>query len=78
LNGRSTIARPVVAAAACSEGALRLHALQVISKWSHENQRTSVSTAVGNMLALPAQTVKNALGGVAEFFLRCKRVRYIV
>jgi hypothetical protein len=62
-----TIARPVVAAAACSEGALRLHALQGISKWSHENQRTSVSTAVGNVLALPAQTVKNALGGVAGF-----------
>ena len=62
-----TIARPVVAAAACSEGALRLHALQGISKWSQENQRTSVSTAVGNVLALPAQTVKNALGGVAGF-----------
>ena len=67
MNGRSTIARPVVAAAACSGGALRLHALQVISKWSHENQRTSVSTAVGNVLALPAQIIKNALGGVAEF-----------
>jgi hypothetical protein len=62
-----TIARPVVAAAACSEGALRLHALQGISKWSQENQRTSVTTAVGNVLALPAQTVKNALGGVAGF-----------
>jgi hypothetical protein len=63
-----TIARPVVAAAACSEGALRLHALQGISKWSQENQRTSVTTAVGNVLALPAQTVKNALGGVGRVF----------
>ena len=62
-----TIARPVVAAAACSEGAMRLHALQGISKWSQENQRTSMSTAVGNVLALPAQTVKNAIGGVAGF-----------
>ena len=62
-----TIARPVVAAAACSEGALRLHALQGISKWSQDNQRTSVTTAVGNVLAMPAQTVKNALGGVAGF-----------
>jgi hypothetical protein len=62
-----TLGRPVVAAAGCSEGALRLHALQGISKWSSENQRNTMSSAVGNVLALPAQTVKNALGGVAGF-----------
>lgn len=62
-----TIARPVVAAAGCSGGTLRLHALQGISRWSHEHQRNTVSSAVGNVLALPAQTVKNALGGVSSF-----------
>ena len=61
-----TIARPVVVAAGCSEGSLRLHALQGISKWSHENQRNTVTSAVGNVLALPAQTMKNALGGVSS------------
>jgi len=62
-----TIARPVVAAAGCSAGTLRLHALRGISRWSHEHQRNTVSSAVGNVLALPAQTVKNALGGVSSF-----------
>jgi hypothetical protein len=60
-----TISRPVVVAAGCSEGALRLHALQGISKWSHENQRNAVTSAVGSVLALPAQTIKGAIGGVA-------------
>ncbi|KAL3806036.1 hypothetical protein ACHAXA_005246 [Cyclostephanos tholiformis] len=62
-----TLARPVVAAAGCSSGALLLHALCGISKWSHEHQRNPVSSAVGSVLALPAQTVKNALGGVSSF-----------
>ena len=62
-----TISRPVVVAAGCSDGSLRLHALQGISKWSHENQRNIVTSAVGSVLALPAQTVKNAIGGVAGF-----------
>lgn len=62
-----TISRPVVAAAGCSAGALRLHALQGISLWSQEHQRNTVSSAVGSVLALPAQTVKNALGGVSSF-----------
>jgi hypothetical protein len=62
-----TIARPVVAAAGCSAGALRLHALRGISLWSQEHQRNTVSSAVGSVLALPAQTVKNALGGVSSF-----------
>ena len=62
-----TVARPVVAAAGCSAGTLRLHALRGISKWSHEHQRNSVSSAVGSVLALPAQTVKNALSGVSSF-----------
>jgi len=62
-----TVARPVVAAAGCSAGTLRLHALRGISKWSHEHQRNTISSAVGTVLALPAQTVKNALGGVSSF-----------
>lgn len=62
-----TVSRPVVVAAGCSDGSLRLHALQGISKWSHENQRNAVTSAVGSVLALPAQTVKNAIGGVAGF-----------
>ena len=62
-----TIARPVVAAAGCSEGTLRLHALRGISKWCSEHQRSTVSSAVGTVLALPAQTVMNALGGVSSF-----------
>jgi hypothetical protein len=62
-----TISRPVVAAAGCSAGALRLHALRGISRWSHEHQRNTVSSTVGSVLALPAQTVKNALGGVSSF-----------
>jgi hypothetical protein len=62
-----SLARPVVAAAGCSSGALRLHALRGISKWSHEHQRNIVSSAVGSVLALPAQTVKNAFGGVSSF-----------
>ena len=62
-----TLARPVVAAVGCTAGALRLHALRGISSWSHENQRHTVSSAVGSVLALPAQTVKNAFGGVSSF-----------
>ena len=62
-----TISRPVVAAAGCSDGSLRMHALPGISKWSNENQRNIVTSAVGSVLALPAQTVKNAIGGVAGF-----------
>jgi len=62
-----TLSRPVVAAAGCSAGTLRLHALRGISKWSHEHQRQTVTSAVGNVLAMPAQTVKNALGGVSSF-----------
>jgi len=62
-----TISRPVVVAAGCSDGSLRLHALQGISKWSHEIQSNVVTSAVGSVLALPAQTLKGAIGGVAGF-----------
>lgn len=62
-----TLGRPVVAAAGCSAGTLRLHALRGISKWSHEHQRNTVSSAVGSVLALPTNAVKNALGGVSSF-----------
>jgi hypothetical protein len=62
-----TLARRVVAAAGCTVGALRLYALHGISNWSHENQRNTVTSAVGSMFALPAQTVKNAFCGVLSF-----------
>uniref|UniRef100_A0A7S1Z0T9 BEACH domain-containing protein n=1 Tax=Ditylum brightwellii TaxID=49249 RepID=A0A7S1Z0T9_9STRA len=59
-----TLTKPVVAAAGCSQGALQLHALQGISSWSEENKKGSMSVAVGNALAKPAQAVKNAVGSV--------------
>mmetsp|Transcript_13697 Transcript_13697/g.19633 ORF Transcript_13697/g.19633 Transcript_13697/m.19633 type:complete len:552 (+) Transcript_13697:201-1856(+) len=57
--------RPVVAAAACSEGALRLHALPGISSWSEANKKGSMSTVVGNALAKPAEKLKQA-GGIVK------------
>jgi len=59
-----SLLRPVMAAAACSGGALRLHALPGISAWSEEHRKGSVSAAVGNALAKPAQKLKNAVGSV--------------
>jgi len=64
-----SIHRPVVAAAACSSGVLRLHALPGISEWSEEKKRRSktVSAAVGNVIskALPAHTIKKTVGNIA-------------
>jgi len=57
--------RPVVAAAACSGGALRLHALPGISAWSEANKKGSMSSAVGNAFAKPAQKLKKA-GGIVK------------
>ena len=62
-----TIARPVVAAVGCSDGSLRLHAVKGISKWSEEHQKNSMTSTVGSILNVPAQTVKNAFGGVSSF-----------
>ena len=44
-----------------------MHALRGISNWSHKNQRNTVTLLVGSVFALPAQTVKNAFGGVSSF-----------
>ena len=59
-----SLMRPVVAAAACSSGALRLHALRGIGEWSEEHKTGGMSMAVGNALAKPAQRIKNVVGGV--------------
>jgi hypothetical protein len=55
--------RPVVAAAACSNGALRLHALPGISEWSLRHRQGGLSQTVGNVLAKPAQRFKSAMQG---------------
>lgn len=55
--------RPVVAAAACSNGALRLHALPGISAWSERHRQGGISQTVGNVLAKPAQRFKSAMQG---------------
>jgi hypothetical protein len=52
--------RPVVAAAACSNGALRLHALPGISQWSERNRKGGISQSVGSVLVKPAQRLKSA------------------
>jgi len=57
-----SIMRPIVGAAACSSGALRLHALPGISAWSEKHKRSSVASQVGQALAKPAQRIKNAFG----------------
>jgi len=54
----------VVAAAACSEGALRLHALKGISEWSEEFKQSKTFEVVGHALAKPAQKLKNVAVGV--------------
>ncbi|KAG7359446.1 Beige/BEACH domain containing protein [Nitzschia inconspicua] len=54
--------RPVVAAAACSNGALRLHALAGISAFSERHKKIGISQSVGSLMAAPARRLKNALG----------------
>ena len=76
-----TVARPVVAAVGCSDGSLRLHALRGISRWSEEHQKNSMTSTVGSILNVPAQTVKNAFGGVSSFgsnFLGSAKVSVLV
>lgn len=53
--------RPVVAAAACSSGVLRLHALQGISSWSERHKKSGIGQTVGTALAKPAQRLKSAM-----------------
>jgi hypothetical protein len=54
--------RPVVAAAACSSGALRLHALSGISAFSERHKKLGISQSVGSLMAAPARRLKNAFG----------------
>jgi hypothetical protein len=53
--------RPVVAAAGCSGGALRLHALPGISAWSERHKKSGFSSTVGSALATPARRLKGAV-----------------
>lgn len=53
--------RPVCAAAACSTGALRLHALPGISVWSERHKKSGLTHTVGSALASPARRVSRAV-----------------
>ena len=57
-----SLLRPVVAAAACSSGVLRLHALPGISAWSERHKKSSMGAAVGQAFSKPAQRIKTAVG----------------
>ena len=60
-----SLSRPVVAVTGLSSGAVRIHAFQGISEWSEGiNRRSTVSEAVGNALARPAEKVKGLFGVV--------------
>ena len=54
--------RPVVAAAACSNGVLRLHALSGISAFSERHKKVGISQSVGSLMAAPARRIKNVFG----------------
>jgi hypothetical protein len=56
-----SLSRPVVAAAACSSGVLRLHALPGISAWSERHKKSGLGQTVGSALAKPAQRLKSAM-----------------
>lgn len=53
--------RPVVAAAACSYGELRLHALPGISAWSERYKKSGLTQSVGGALATPARRITSAV-----------------
>jgi hypothetical protein len=53
--------RPIVAAAACSNGALRLHALPGISQWSERHKKGGLGQTVGSALAKPAQSLNRVV-----------------
>ena len=50
-----SLSRPICAAAACSEGVLRLHALPGISAFSERHRKGSLSQTVGTAFAQPAK-----------------------
>ena len=54
--------RPVVAAAACSNGVLRLHGLAGISAFSERHNKVGISQSVGSLIAAPARRFKNVFG----------------
>ena len=55
---------PVVAAAACSSGTLRLHALPGISKYSEDAKKSATIALVGGAFTKPAKSIKKAVGNV--------------
>lgn len=60
-----SLSRPVVAVTGLSAGAIRIHAFKGVSEWSEEvNKRSSMSEAVGNALARPAEKMKGLFGVV--------------
>lgn len=68
-----SLMRPVVAAAGCSAGSLRLHALPGITPWSERHKKSSMGSAVGHALAKPAKRIKSAVGkglGLGSRFVR--------
>jgi hypothetical protein len=54
--------RPVMAAAACSNGALRLHALPGISAFSQRHKKLGLGQSLGSMFATPGRRIKNVVG----------------
>merc|ERR1711937_551115 len=54
--------RPIVAAAGCSNGVLRLHALAGISAFSERHNTTSIANSVGSLLGAPARGIQNIFG----------------
>lgn len=53
--------RPVVAAAACSNGVLRLHALSKMSAFSERHKKLGLGQSVGSVLSAPARRIKTRL-----------------
>jgi hypothetical protein len=54
--------RPVIAAAACSNGVLRLHALPGISAFSDRHKKNGITQSVGSLLGAPARGIKGVFG----------------
>ena len=53
--------RPVAAAAGCSNGVLRLHALPGISAWSERQAKNGLTQTVSSALATPARRINQAV-----------------
>jgi len=54
--------RPVIAAAGCSNGVLRFHALAGISAFSERHKKVGISQSVGSLIAAPARRFKGVFG----------------